>query len=140
VKRLPSFLAGLIFGVGLLLSGMTDPNKVRGFLDVTSTWDPSLAFVMVGAIGVHALAFRWISTLRRPLVSPRFRLPTTTAIDGRLVAGAAIFGVGWGLSGICPGPAVVTLGIGVGGAFVFSLAAVAGVLAYRAFESRSSST
>ncbi len=131
-----SFAAGLIFGVGLLVAGMADPNKVRAFLDVAGAWDPSLAFVMVSAIGVHLAAFRFISKLKRPLMAERFRIPQQTAVDGRLLAGAAIFGAGWGLSGICPGPAVVSLGAGVVPAAAFSAAAVVGVLLFRAFDTR----
>jgi hypothetical protein len=140
VKGLSTFLIGLLFGAGLLLSGMTDPGKVRGFLDVAGTWDPSLAFVMVGAIGVHASALRLITKLRRPLAASSFSLPKSETIDRRLVAGAAIFGVGWGLSGICPGPAVVGLGIGWAAAVVFSLTAVAGVLAHGFFDADRSRT
>lgn len=135
-KGAVSFVAGLIFGVGLLVAGMTDPNKVRAFLDVTGAWDPSLAFVMVSAIGVHVAAFRFISKLPRPLMAERFRIPQKTALDARLLAGAAIFGAGWGLSGICPGPAVVSLGVGVLPAAAFSVAAVVGVQLYRAFDTR----
>jgi uncharacterized protein len=131
-----AFATGLIFGIGLLVADMTDPNKVRAFLDVTGAWDPSLAFVMVSAIGVHVAAFRFISKLPRPLMAERFRIPQKTALDGRLLAGAAIFGAGWGLSGICPGPAVVSLGAGVLPAAAFSAAAVVGVLLFRAFDSR----
>ena len=137
MSRIATFSAGLLFGVGLLVSGMTDPNRVRGFLDVAGAWDPSLAFVMGGALLVHAAAYRWITRLRRPLLADRFHIPTRTSIDGRLVAGAAIFGVGWGLSGICPGPAVVNLGVGASGAAIFALAGVVGMLAYSAWASRS---
>ncbi len=137
MSRIATFAAGLLFGVGLLVSGMTDPNRVRGFLDVAGAWDPSLAFVMGGALLVHAAAYRWITRLGRPLLADRFHIPTRTSIDGRLVAGAAIFGVGWGLSGICPGPAVVNLGVGASGAAIFALAGVVGMLAYSAWASRS---
>ncbi len=140
MKRLSSFLAGLVFGIGLLVAGMTDPGKVRGFLDVAGAWDPSLAFVMVGAIGVHALAFRSIARLRRPLLAPEFRLPKRTDIDARLVLGATLFGAGWGLSGICPGPAVVSVGAGVWSAAAFSAAAVVGVLIHRSLETTKSSS
>lgn len=136
MKRLPSFVAGLIFGVGLIIAGMADPNKVHAFLDVTGTWDPSLAFVMAAAVGVHIAAFRFISKLPRPLLAERFRIPSKTAIDVRLMGGAAIFGAGWGLSGICPGPAVVSLGVGALPAAAFSAAAVVGVLLFRAFDTR----
>jgi uncharacterized membrane protein YedE/YeeE len=106
-------LAGLIFGIGLVLSGMTRQDKVVGFLDVGSgAWDPSLAFVMVGAIFTHGLLLRLIARHprfgRRPLFADRYAPPTSTSIDWRLVVGAAIFGVGWGLGGVCPGPALVS--------------------------------
>lgn len=103
-------LAGVIFGLGLVLSGMTQQDKVLGFLDVASgAWDPSLAFVMVGAIGVHAVLRRLINRRRRPLFADAFQEPARTPIDGRLVLGAALFGIGWGLAGVCPGPSLVSL-------------------------------
>jgi hypothetical protein len=96
-----------LFGLGLLVSGMTDPAKVLGFLDVTSgVWDPSLALVMAGAIGVHAVGLRLVRRAR-PVWAERFAAPPPRTVDGRLLAGAAIFGVGWGLGGVCPGPAFV---------------------------------
>jgi uncharacterized membrane protein YedE/YeeE len=104
-----SFVTGALFAVGLGISGMTQPAKVIAFLDVFGAWDPSLAFVMVGAIGVHLLANLWT---RRPEAQPvfaeRFNVPTNRKIDGRLLAGAALFGLGWGAAGFCPGPAVVS--------------------------------
>ncbi|HSC85849.1 MAG TPA: YeeE/YedE family protein [Polyangiaceae bacterium] len=103
-------LCGALFGVGLVLSGMTLPSKIFGFLDVTGRWDPSLAFVMLGAIAVHA-PLAWLARRReRPLLGPSFELVRFTRIDGRLVLGSALFGVGWGLGGYCPGPALVALG------------------------------
>jgi uncharacterized membrane protein YedE/YeeE len=106
-------IAGLVFGAGLVLSGMTQQAKVLGFLDVVSgAWDPSLAFVMVGAIGVHGLLRRIIAAhprwSRRPLFSEAYQEPAKTPVDRRLVVGAAVFGVGWGLAGVCPGPALVS--------------------------------
>ena len=106
-------LAGAVFGLGLVLSGMTQQAKVLGFLDVASgAWDPSLAFVMVGAIGVHALLRRVVARhprwSRRPLFAESYQEPKKTPIDHRLVVGAAVFGVGWGLAGVCPGPALVS--------------------------------
>lgn len=127
-------LAGLIFGGGLIVSGMTRPDKVQGFLDVTGAWDPSLAFVMIGAIAVHFLLFRLILRRRSPLFDKRFHLPTRTDLDPKLVAGAAIFGVGWGLGGICPGPALVDLGSGVGAAAVFVVAMALGMTLQRFSE------
>jgi len=101
-------VTGLMFGVGLVVSGMTKPDKVIGFLDLFGgAWDPSLGLVMVGAIGVHVALFRLIVRRRAPLLDAKFHLPTRRDIDPRLVGGAALFGVGWGLGGVCPGPAFV---------------------------------
>ncbi len=110
-----AFLSGLVFAAGLGLAGMTQPAKVLAFLDIGGAWDPSLAFVMVGAIAVHAVA--WQIATRRGIV-----IVVPKAIDARLVGGAALFGVGWGLSGWCPGPAVVAMGSGLESAWVFALA------------------
>jgi uncharacterized protein len=107
-----ALVAGALFGVGLLTSGMVRPDKVLGFLDVAGQWDPSLAWVMVGAIGVHLLLRRLILRRARPLLSPSFQLPSKRRVDSPLVAGAAIFGVGWGLGGYCPGPSLVTAATG----------------------------
>ena len=135
--RLTEFVVGLIFGIGLILSGMTDPSKVIGFLDLAGSWDPSLAFVMGGAIlvGVFAFAFgkrRTTSFLRGALY-----LPKSTAIDKRLVIGGLAFGAGWGLAGFCPGPALVSLGAGQPKAAVFVLAMLAGMLVFELLERRS---
>lgn len=100
-------LAGVIFALGLALSGMTQPEKVIGFLDVTGAWDPSLAFVMVGAIGVHGVLVRLIGKRPRPVFAGEFVTPPSTAVDRRLLLGAALFGLGWGIAGYCPGPALV---------------------------------
>lgn len=106
---LAALVSGVLFGVGLAVSGMTLPSKVAGFLDFTGSWDPTLMFVMGGAIGVHALVY-WLARKRpSPILADRFQLPTRRDIDARLVLGAAIFGVGWGLGGYCPGPAVTSL-------------------------------
>jgi uncharacterized membrane protein YedE/YeeE len=112
VKRMQwvAFVSGVLFAVGLGLSGMTQPSKVIAFLDVFGAWDPSLAFVMLGAIAVHiTVARRAARPAARPLLAARFMLPTSTQIDGRLVTGAALFGLGWGAAGFCPGPALVSL-------------------------------
>jgi uncharacterized membrane protein YedE/YeeE len=102
------FVSAVIFGVGLVVAGMTSPSKVVGFLDVFGRWDPSLALVMIGAIGVHAVMYRLIRRRPSPLFGDGFHIPHARSIDARLVVGAAMFGVGWGLSGICPGPGLVT--------------------------------
>lgn len=109
-SRISEFVVGLVFGLGLIVSGMTDPGKVLGFLDLAGPWDPSLAFVMGGAILVTLIAFRG-SRSAKPLCAPAFQEPATTRIDRRLLAGSALFGIGWGLAGICPGPALVLAGM-----------------------------
>jgi len=110
MKRLiASFAAGGLFGTGLLVSQMTNPAKVLAFLDISGDWDPSLAFVMGGALLVTLIGYRFVLRRERPVFSDRFRLPTRSDIDGRLVGGAALFGIGWGLAGLCPGPALASL-------------------------------
>jgi len=112
-------LSGAVFAVGLAISGMTRPAKVVGFLDLSGAWDPSLAFVMVGAIAVHFVATRVITRRSRPLFDERFHLPTRKDLDARLLLGAAVFGVGWGLGGFCPGPGLVSAASGSLPAVVF---------------------
>lgn len=126
------FVSGLLFAAGLALSGMVEPQKVLGFLDVTGTWDPTLAFVMAGAIGVHAPSYRWALLRPMPFFSavPHSR-NLRREIDPSLVAGAVLFGVGWGLAGICPGPALVAGASGTATAFPFLGAMLAGMLLYR---------
>ena len=104
-----AFVAGLTFAIGLGVSGMTQPAKVIGFLDVAGAWDPSLAFVMLGAIGVHLVFARRVRSGAAPRVAPAFSLPLATGVDRRLLLGAALFGIGWGIAGFCPGPAVVSV-------------------------------
>jgi uncharacterized membrane protein YedE/YeeE len=123
-----SLLAGLLFGAGLALSGMSNPRKVIAFLDVGGAWDPSLAFVMLGAIAVHFLAYRWVSGSARPLFADEFAIPKLRQIDPKLVAGSALFGAGWGIGGYCPGPGVVSLGAGSRDALVFLTTMVLGWL------------
>lgn len=108
-----SLIAGLIFGVGLTISGMTRPDKVLAFLDVTGAWDPSLAFVMGGALVLYALLYPLVRKRAQPIAARSFKIPAHAAIDGRLIAGAALFGVGWGLGGLCPGPALTSAGHGL---------------------------
>ena len=124
---LASLLAGLVFGLGLILSGMADPAKVLGFLDLAGAWDPSLAFVMVGAIAVGMVAF--IVARRRTVsfLGAEMRLPGARHIDRRLVVGGMLFGVGWGIAGFCPGPGLVALGMGEGKALIFVVAMLAGM-------------
>ena len=119
IRHAAAFGTGALFAVGLAVSGMTKPSKVVGFLDVVGAWDASLAFVMVSAIAVHFAAYRIISRRSSPLLEASFHLPTRKGIDTRLVLGAALFGVGWGLGGFCPGPGLVAAGAGVRNALVF---------------------
>ena len=107
--NLASLFAGIVFGFGLALSGMTHPEKVLGFLDVAGRWDPALIFVLGGAVGVTVVAFRFVLRRTSPLLASRFHLPQATKIDWRLVGGAILFGIGWGISGYCPGPAIALL-------------------------------
>ena len=109
MRGITALLCGIVFGVGLAMSGMTDTAKVLGFLDLFGNWVPDLAFVMGGAVCVTLVAFRFVLKRERPLLSPGFSLPTNNAIDGRLLGGAAIFGIGWGVYGYCPGPAISAL-------------------------------
>jgi hypothetical protein len=133
---LSALLAGLIFGLGLLLSGMCDPSKVLGFLDLAGNWDPSLAFVMGGAIAVAAPAFAWAKRHQRSLLDARIVIPAGTRIDGRLLLGSAAFGIGWGLAGFCPGPALVSAAGGYGNALIFAAAMAAGMLLYSLTQRR----
>jgi hypothetical protein len=121
------FVVGLMFGLGLLLSGMTDPGKVLGFLDIAGNWDPSLAFVMGGAITVAFFAFALARRRTTAFLGGAMHLPGTAPIDRRLLIGSLVFGVGWGLAGFCPGPAVVAAGAGLTKALVFTLAMIAGM-------------
>jgi hypothetical protein len=124
---LSAFVCGFVFAVGLVVGGMTQPGKVIGFLDVFGAWDPSLAFVMGGAVATHAMLRPLVIRRGAPVFAARFSLPTLTAIDGRLLAGAALFGVGWGIAGFCPGPAIVATGAGATRAIVFAVAMLAGM-------------
>ncbi len=123
-------LCGLIFGAGLVVSGLANPAKVLGFLDVTGRWDPSLILVMAGGVIVFAIGFRLAIRRAGPLFADRFDIPTRRDVDPRLVAGAVLFGIGWGLAGFCPGPALTGLAFGLGKVYVFVAAMVAGSLAY----------
>jgi hypothetical protein len=129
-----SLLVGLLFGIGLIVSGMTDPSKVTGFLDLAGRWDPSLAFVMGGAILVGLGAFRVAGKRERTLLGQAMRLPTSTHIDRRLVLGSLAFGAGWGLGGFCPGPALASLLTGGAKPVLFTLAMLAGMGLFELFE------
>lgn len=126
--RISEFLVGLLFGLGLLLSGMTDPGKVLGFLDLAGLWDPSLAFVMGGAIAVGLFAFALARKRTEALLGGAMHLPKSGEIDRKLVAGSVIFGVGWGLAGFCPGPALVSSAAGYTQALLFTAAMLAGMV------------
>ena len=128
MRNAAAFGTGALFAVGLAISGMTKPSKVVGFLDIAGAWDASLAFVMVGAIAVHFVAYRIISRRSSPLFDAKFHLPTRKDIDTRLVLGAALFGVGWGLGGFCPGPGLVAAGAGSPNALVFVAGMTIGML------------
>ena len=134
MQRITEFVAGLLFGLGLLLSGMSDPGKVLGFLDLLGTWDPSLALVMAGAILVGMLAFTVAKKRTMNFLGGALHLPTANQIDRRLVIGALLFGAGWGLAGFCPGPSLVSMFSGQHKAAVFVLAMVIGMLLYEAAD------
>jgi hypothetical protein len=136
------FAIGLIFGLGLLISGMSDPAKVLNFLDLAGiaagSWDPSLAFVMAGAVAVTSAGFAWVLRQPRPLLGETFHLPIKRELDLRILAGPAVFGVGWGLAGLCPGPAFTALGFGTPAAVIFVAAMLAGMLLARWLANRRS--
>lgn len=131
ILALSSLLVGTIFGIGLAVSGMMNPAKVLGFLDITGDWDPTLAFVMGGALLVAVPGFALLRKRNGPLLGGVFHLPTRKDLDARLLGGAALFGIGWGLGGFCPGPALSSLSTGIGGVYVFVAAMVAGMLLFR---------
>ena len=134
--RLSEFLVGLLFGLGLLLSGMTDPGKVLGFLDLFGNWDPSLALVMGGAIGVGVFAFTFAKKRTVSFLGGVMRMPTSSQIDRRLIVGALLFGAGWGLAGFCPGPALVSLAAGQPKAAVFVAFRVVGMIIFEVIDRR----
>jgi uncharacterized membrane protein YedE/YeeE len=137
MNRITEFLVGLLFGTGLILSGMTDPGKVLGFLDLAGSWDPSLALVMGGAIMVAIFAFAVARKRTTTFLGGTMHLPTARDIDKRLLVGGLVFGAGWGLAGFCPGPAIVSLGAGQPKAAAFVLAMLAGMLVYELMDRRS---
>ncbi len=132
-----SLLAGLVFGLGLILSGMANPAKVLGFLDLAGPWDPSLALVMMGAIAVGLVAFTVAKRMNRSLLGLELELPTARQIDRRLLGGSLLFGVGWGVAGFCPGPALAALGMGEFKAVVFVAAMLLGMAIFEILERRS---
>lgn len=132
-QNIIALLAGLLFGLGLAISQMTDPARVLGFLDVAGTWDPTLIFVLGGAVGITVLAFRFILRQEGPFFAPTFRLPTKTDIDRPLVYGSALFGIGWGIAGYCPGPGITALVLGSWNPILFVISLVAGSFLYSRF-------
>jgi uncharacterized protein len=134
IQRLAAFAVGLLFGLGLLLSGMTDPGKVLGFLDLFGQWDPSLAFVMGGAIAVGFFAFALAKQRTRSFLDGAMHLPKATEIDRRLVVGSLTFGVGWGIAGFCPGPGLVSMADGEVKGLAFVIAMLAGMAVFEAME------
>lgn len=131
-RAISAFASGLVFGAGIALSGMGDPSKVLNFFDIFGTWDPSLALVMGGALVTAAIGYRVIfGRWTRPLFDTRFNLPTTTTIDAKLVGGSALFGVGWGISGFCPGGAIPALGFAPWPTALFLIAMVGGIVLAR---------
>jgi uncharacterized membrane protein YedE/YeeE len=133
-QSLASLLLGALFGVGLLLSGMTQPLKIQDFLDFTGQWDASLTLVMGGGLLISALAFPWIVRRGTPLLGHKFHLPTATDLDTKLVLGSALFGIGWGLGGFCPGPAVVGLAAGSSSALIFVVSMLLGMALHRTYH------
>ncbi|MBD8632929.1 YeeE/YedE family protein [Oxalobacteraceae sp. CFBP 8755] len=138
MRILMALITGLVFGIGLIVSGMTNPAKVLGFLDLAGRWDPSLALVMAGAILVALPAFRVAARRRQSLLGEPMQLPTATRIDRRLVLGSLAFGAGWGLAGFCPGPALASLATGAVQPLIFCAAMLAGMGIFELIERRRS--
>ena len=137
---LTALLSGLVFGLGLIVSGMANPAKVLGFLDLAGAWDPSLALVMAGAILVGFFAFLVAKNRTRSFIGAEMKLPTASAIDRRLLPGSALFGAGWGVAGFCPGPGLVALGMGEPKALVFVAAMLVGMVIFTWREKQSSAS
>jgi uncharacterized protein len=139
-ETIAGVLTGFVFGLGLCLSRMTDPAVVQGFLDLAGAWDPTLVFVMAGGIAVTFVGYRFVLRQKKPLWAGTFSLPAPGVIDAPLLSGAVIFGIGWGLSGYCPGPAVVSLASGRRGIILFVVAMLAGMTAVRWIRTSRSTT
>ena len=135
-KLLPPLASGALFGAGLTISGMSDPARVRGFLDVFGRWDPTLVFVMGGAVVVMAIAWRIQARMKAPLFGEKFSLPDRRDFDRRLIAGSALFGIGWGIAGLCPGPAVASLALSPLSVLPFLAAMLAGMAAHNILPER----
>ncbi len=135
MKLVVTYLIGLVFGVGISISGMANPAKVLNFFDIAGSWDPSLIFVMGGAVVVTFIGYRLVFGRPAPVMDTKFHLPTNRAIDIRLIGGSAVFGIGWGIAGFCPGGAIPALGTGRWEVFLFTGALLAGVLLARFLQS-----
>lgn len=133
LRILTALAAGLLFGLGLAISGLLNPAKVKAFLDITGAWDPSLIFVLGAGVVVAFIGYRIAFTINKPLFDDQLHLPTKTRIDRPLIIGSAIFGVGWGLAGFCPGPAIASLSLGLAPAIIFAAAMFIGMVAHDRF-------
>ena len=140
MRILTAFVAGLIFGLGLIVAQMVDPNKVLNFLDIAGDWDPSLAFVMGGAVIVTTVGYRLAKQMGKPVLEPSFSMPSRKDIDGPLVIGAALFGAGWGVGGYCPGPALASVTQGGAGVVIFVIAMLVGMVGARLWSERKTPT
>lgn len=136
---LSAFFIGFMFGLGLLISGMLNPVKVQGFLDITGAWDPSLMFVMIGGIGISLIGLRLTGHMVKPLLTEMFHHPVSSQIDRPLILGAVLFGVGWGIGGLCPGPAIAVLGVAGADGLIFMICMCAGLYLGRVVSSAISS-
>ena len=130
MRNIGSLIIGILFGIGLIISEMVNPTKVLSFLNILGGWDPSLGFVMFGAVLVTALGYRMLRKLSKPLLDTSFQFPTNNTIDFKLVLGAILFGAGWGIAGLCPGPAITSLTFGSNTAYVFISAMIAGIVCF----------
>src|SRR5262245_58567931 len=137
---LAALLTGFLFGLGLCIAGMTDPAVIQGFLDIACQWNPTLLFVMAGGVTVTFIGYRLVFPRARPLFAAKFTLPTASEIDWPLLSGAGIFGIGWGLAGYCPGPAVVSLASGRGAVVLFVLSMLVGMMSVRWMRTQRSAT
>lgn len=134
LRKIPFLVAGILFGAGLAIGGMTDPSRVRGFLDLFGAWDPTLAFVMGGAVIVMAIAWMAQPKLMQPIFAEKFALPSRRDLTPSLIGGAALFGIGWGIAGLCPGPGIAALVINPAAAAIFVIAMLAGMSAVELLE------
>ncbi len=133
-KLISAFAIGIVFGIGLTIAQMVNPAKVLSFLDLAGAWDPSLAFVMGGAAGVAAIGYRLVWQRSQPLFAGAFQIPTRTDLDARLIIGGGLFGIGWGIAGLCPGPALATLALGYSEGVIFVVAMFAGFGLFELFD------